>query len=1280
MATPDDLLTKGEQPRESITPPTDESPETTDNLGEKLAALKYPGAKLCATLGIERDLEKKSLPKGSEVLEISVPTQNPQETYLQLKQVIESHNGFLLNLVFATQENLKLRCVVPNRTEMHNLTTSLPKGAKAVHRPDIKQVATYKGFLIQTAGIAQNDTTSVTEQSLRHAQSIKGAQPEITQGITVIKARLPVSTAAKTIHEVTSFIDAIGKPKKPVFEIVKNPDCCELTILVDGERSYGNTGRRLSKLLDLITSRRAEVYLDAAQCNLVQLEEGTFAVQMDKLFMLPDAGDTGAFETQNFNKARQNERDRAVARWETIKTGKACDRIVRITPVDFEAVAEGPRKMIGRDKEFAAVKEKIAKLHAQKRSNIVVLKGDRGIGKTRFIRETTKATRDERISSVYYKVSEEGNTVTGAAIKKLIERMIQEIPELRDEFRDLEFYATGNIPEGLVSEYGLNVQQLHDENLLKRRFTKFIQSASQVKPLVVQLDDLQWTDDFSVEIFAQLISSVEGDSNIILVLASREDEKMPVVLKRAVEAKPEYLRSEIALEKLDADKYLREYIESYLEANLAGYPEGANAVRETFVEEMKRCQGHPLVINDVLALLIQKRDIAYENDQLTIRHDAATELLTSGDVGQLVESVTQARFNILSPEARRVADWLVVTRDMDKDLFIQLLKNAGEDEEVSKQAIKELEEKGIATLEHAGFSHDSMREERRKQLVGRETETAAMAAKAYEELLKLKEQYPEINNVRLFQLLHNALERPDVLAGDQRKTFSAAYLKIGQRALAECLDAHDNPQVIQIAKLIKERTEKFAERDIDSGTEEVKIAWARYLSNLFITTAEAYNRRGQLDDAETCLGKIDELSNRVPSAGLRTGEASLPYHIAQCDIAYNKLRFFAKAPDRKAQQMHVCNQRKGELLAVIETIHPQTPEARLAKIDFHRTEMRILVEDNAVKNIDAIRGIVRQALTELSQLEKYARTQQDESLMQKTRKKRFEIERAEGQVRFWAIQTSLKGVDEEAKTAQQLTPECPEYKELREIEETLSAIRKAYSRDHRLITQPQYVAYVDSTLATLRWLTGRPQLSRDTASEGVRFATRLGASEPAAMISKFMGDTTVYSVLAKNYQNPAEWSVAELTKALNDYKNGLKELDSKANMWRGLVLNRGRCAAMLALAQTAKEGQQPSEDLKTELRKAWDDTFKALSYYKKHNLRNFIDELKIAGLLLEACLKSNIPIAELNMPREITREDISRASQQSSSTHADAVPADQWFAHLRNRGAMALSVSRIALS
>lgn len=1284
MAHPDDL-NKNTRQTESTDPSKSESVETVDKL---LDALKYPGARLCAQLGIERDLEEKPLPKGSEVLEISIPTQNPQQTYSQLKQAIESCNGFLVNLVFTTQGNLKLRCVVPDRTEMYNLATRLPKGSQAVHFPDIKQIATYKGFVIPTAGTPKKDilapesfdSAPTTEQSLRHAKRVKGAQPEITQGVTVIKARLPIATSAKTIHEITSFVDAIGKPKKPVFEVIKGTDDCELTILVDGERSHGNTGRRLSKLLDLITRRNAEVYLDAAQCTLVQLEKGVFAVQTDQLFAMPDVRNSGAFETKNFKKARQNERDEAVARWETAKTRRACDRIVKIIPVDFEIIAEGPRKMIGREKEFTVVQEKIENLRKQKISNVIVIEGDRGIGKTRFIREIKKEAIDQNISSVYYKVEEDGNTTTGAAIKKLIEGIIQEIPELRGEFRDLEFYATGNIPEGLVSEYGLTVQQLHNEGFLKRRFTEFMQAASQVQPLIVQLDDLQWADDFSVEILAQLIANIEHTGNIILTLASREDEKMPIALKNAVQAKQEHLRSKIKLEKLDVDKHLREYIESYLEANLAGYPEGANAVRETFVEEMKRCQGHPLVINGVLALLIQKGDIKYEADQLTIRHGAAAELLTSGDVGQLVESVTQARFNILSPEARRIADWLVVTGNMDRYLFVQLLENAGEDKRVIEQALKELEEKGIATPQHAGFCHDSMREERRKQLVGRETETAAMAAKTYEELIKLKEQHPEINNVRLFQLLHNALERPDVLAEDQRKTFSTAYLDIGRQALAECLNANDNPQVIQIAKLIEERTRKSVERNISVGTEEAKIAWAKYFSNLYIATAEAYNRRGELDDAEVCLGKIDKLANDVPSAGLRTSEESLPYHVTRCDIAYNQLRFFAKAPDKKAYQMHVCNQRKGELLAVINTIQPQTSEARLAKIDFYRTEMRILVEDNAVKNINSIREIVRQALTELSQLEKYAKTHQNESLMQCARKKRFEIERMEGQVRFIAIQMSLKGVDEEAKTAQQLMSDSSEYIELGEIEETLSAIRKAYTHDHKLITQPQYVAYIDSTLATIQWLTRRPQLSRDTAREGVRFATRLGTSEPAAMMSKFIGDTTVYSVLARNYQNPAEWSTTELTQGLNDYRNGLKEVDSKANMWRGLALNRGRCAAMLALAQTSKEGQQPSEDLRTELKKAWNDTFKALSYYKEHNLRNFIDELKIAGLLLEACLKSGIPLAELNIPREITKEDIRSASQQSHLTHTDSVQADQWFTFLRNRGAMALSVNWIIQS
>ncbi len=136
---------------------------------------------------------------------------------------------------------------------------------------------------------------------------------------------------------------------------------------------------------------------------------------------------------------------------------------------------------------------------------------------------------------------------------------------------------------------------LQQSNIFEQ-YTRVIQSIAEEQPMLIVLDDLQWIDAGSANLFFHLARQIKGNRILIIglfraseVTIEREGKRHPIepVFN---ELKRDYGEIEIDLDKLEGQKFVDEYID--VEANNLGAK-----FRKTFFIQTK---GHPLFTVELL--------------------------------------------------------------------------------------------------------------------------------------------------------------------------------------------------------------------------------------------------------------------------------------------------------------------------------------------------------------------------------------------------------------------------------------------------------------------------------------------------------------------------------------------------------------------------------------------------------------------------------------------------------------------------------------------------------
>jgi predicted ATPase/class 3 adenylate cyclase len=317
--------------------------------------------------------------------------------------------------------------------------------------------------------------------------------------------------------------------------------------------------------------------------------------------------------------------------------------------------------LIGRDAEFEQLHAALEKLR-DKKSGILFIIGEAGLGKSRLIREARiRAESSEADPALKWfernATSYETSQAYGMA-KALLRQMLgfeesapsEQVQERLREWGESSLPADKREQDvaSLIRLFGSGDQKgeaarLEGEAFQRRLFAgmrSFFQSQFESIPTVIVLDDLHWADAASAELVKHLFQLTD-QLPILFLCATRPDRKASGwELHTAVERDYPHRLTEINLTPLSAEDG-DSLVDSLL--TVSDLPE---ALRKTI---SNRAEGNPFFVEEIVRTLIDENIVTQHGD-----HWEVARQVDDLDIPDNVQALLAARMDRLEAEAREV--------------------------------------------------------------------------------------------------------------------------------------------------------------------------------------------------------------------------------------------------------------------------------------------------------------------------------------------------------------------------------------------------------------------------------------------------------------------------------------------------------------------------------------------------------------------------------------------------------------------------------------------------
>lgn len=268
-------------------------------------------------------------------------------------------------------------------------------------------------------------------------------------------------------------------------------------------------------------------------------------------------------------------------------------------------------EMIGREKEMEYMLFYFKEFLKEKRMKGIIINGEAGIGKSRFLSEFIKKIEKTNIKiyegrflpfgqSPYFpflvlfkKISNIKENDKKEIIKNKVDEFVKNF-SLKDELKEIpineilyEFIGIESVKEKI--ELGIF------QSMLFLIFKKIFEKLSE-KEIIFYLEDFHWADPSSLSLFHYLIEFLK-DKPIFLIIVSRPLYEKEEIFKFLEHLKEENIFKEIILKKL-SEKETSDLIENLLSI----------AVLKPYLKEIiyKKSEGNPLFIEEIIKVLIEK--------------------------------------------------------------------------------------------------------------------------------------------------------------------------------------------------------------------------------------------------------------------------------------------------------------------------------------------------------------------------------------------------------------------------------------------------------------------------------------------------------------------------------------------------------------------------------------------------------------------------------------------------------------------------------------------------
>ncbi len=360
--------------------------------------------------------------------------------------------------------------------------------------------------------------------------------------------------------------------------------------------------------------------------------------------------------------------------------------------------------MIGREKEFALLKQKAYELQSG-RGGVVFIIGEAGLGKSRLYEELKKhlapfptsllegrcSLYDENYPySPFIQILKGIFSITDEDPQNLIqEKILDKTRELYlDGYQEVASSLCQLFSVDLIDELAERVRHLDPQALKLQIFLsikKLLLSLAEKQPLILVFEDYHWIDSASLEILEFLIQK-EDFPFLLLCLTRPEKEKESWKIKERIKNRLGANFSEIFLMPLDDKTSTR------LVYHLLNIP----AIPEEFKDKiLEKAEGNPFYLEEIFRTLIDSGILLFSAGVWRLASDVSRI-----EIPDTVQSVIISRLDYLEPELKQI---LQLASVMGRSFYPRVIQNVSEFNELLLTLY-------LATLEEFEFIKESKKE------------------------------------------------------------------------------------------------------------------------------------------------------------------------------------------------------------------------------------------------------------------------------------------------------------------------------------------------------------------------------------------------------------------------------------------------------------------------------------------------------------------------------------------------------------------------------------------
>jgi predicted ATPase len=315
--------------------------------------------------------------------------------------------------------------------------------------------------------------------------------------------------------------------------------------------------------------------------------------------------------------------------------------------------------LVGRDAELRQLFDAMDRA-LQGKGQIVSIIGEAGLGKSRLLEELHKRwtalgdhVKWDYAEGVPYDASRPYSLYQSLA-KKTFGIMLEDPPEVIHKKVREAIARGGGTPEAVdlcsvAMERVIAAKVLHEttdysaetvkNDLYDVAYPAFM-AAAESAPLATVFDDLQWSDEASVDLTMHLLKSVE-EAPIFFVLAFRPERQSPAwKVKQFVEVNFPHRYTEIVLKPLD-EKSTDDLMRALL--NISDLPAEVRSLIS------RKTEGNPYFVEEVVRTLMDQGAVKRTPDGLQWNEEASVSDISIPDS---LQALLMARMDRLSADAR----------------------------------------------------------------------------------------------------------------------------------------------------------------------------------------------------------------------------------------------------------------------------------------------------------------------------------------------------------------------------------------------------------------------------------------------------------------------------------------------------------------------------------------------------------------------------------------------------------------------------------------------------